>query len=92
MSEFIKVSPVEVMPGVHEFEECLCGNRPDMDGFYPCLGNGTVVEPVVAGSWDDEGRYLYACASCGRIIGPKGEVVGQVKDLDTMWRQIAEES
>lgn len=43
---------------------CACGNRPDVDGFYPCLDDGTVVSPTVSGPW--QGR-LYVCASCGRI-------------------------
>ena len=44
---------------------CLCGNYPAGDGFYPCLADGTEVEPVSEGPW--EGR-LYCCAQCGRII------------------------
>jgi len=44
---------------------CLCGNTPDMDGFHPCLPDGTEVEPLAGGPCD--GR-LYWCARCDRII------------------------
>ncbi len=43
---------------------CLCGNTPDADGFYPCLPDGTQVEPDADGPWDG----LHWCAQCGRII------------------------
>lgn len=42
-----------------------CNNTPDMDGFYPCIYDGSEVEPYVEGAW--KGR-LYVCARCGRII------------------------
>lgn len=43
---------------------CLCGNWPDLDGFFPSLTNGAPVEPVWRGPW--KGR-LYVCPRCGRI-------------------------
>jgi hypothetical protein len=53
--------------------ECLCGNAPDTDGFYPCLPDGRTVEPV-EGVWV---QPLYVCARCYRIIEqPTGLVVG----------------
>jgi hypothetical protein len=51
---------------------CICGNRPDFDGFYPCDREGNEMEPVEG--WED----LYVCARCGRIIKQNSlEVVGQ---------------
>jgi len=51
---------------------CICGNRPDTDGFYPCDRKGNEMEPVQG--WED----LYVCARCGRIIKQESlEVVGQ---------------
>lgn len=42
---------------------CLCGNRPDMAGFYSCQPDGSEVEPDE--KWD--GIHYY-CALCQRII------------------------
>jgi hypothetical protein len=51
---------------------CICGNRPDFDGFYPCDHDGNEMEPVAG--WED----LYVCARCGRIIKQDSlAVVGQ---------------
>lgn len=51
---------------------CMCGNRPDADGFYPCDKKGNEIEP--GEGWED----LYVCASCGRIIHQNTlEVVGR---------------
>jgi hypothetical protein len=44
---------------------CLCGNTPDMDGFCPCVADGTIVSPRLGSPWEGA---LYACAKCGRII------------------------
>ena len=53
---------------------CICRNRPDADGFYPCNFEGGEVEPTEA-EWKSG---LYVCAACGRIINPDTlEVVGQ---------------
>lgn len=41
---------------------CVCGNRPELDGFYPCDMDGKEQEPDF--SW--EGFYL--CAACGLVI------------------------
>lgn len=51
---------------------CICGTRPDFDGFYPCDRDGNEMKTV-------EGREdLYVCARCGRIIKQDFlEVVGQ---------------
>jgi len=43
---------------------CVCGNRPDSDGFYTCDQDGNEMEPVLNSNWTN----LYVCASCGRII------------------------
>ena len=43
---------------------CVCGNRPDSDGFYTCDQAGNEVEPTQ----DSNGTNLYVCARCGRII------------------------
>jgi hypothetical protein len=51
---------------------CICGNRPDFDGFYACDRDGNEMEPVEG--WED----IYVCARCGRIIKQDSlEVVGQ---------------
>jgi len=51
---------------------CLCGNRPDYDGFFPCDKDGNEMEPVKG--WGN----LYACGRCGRIINQFTlEVVGR---------------
>ena len=53
---------------------CLCGNRPDSDGFYTCDEKGNEVEPV-EGEWDEP---LYVCNGCGRIVHQETlEVVGR---------------
>ena len=44
---------------------CLCGNQPNYDGFYPCLENGQVVEPILGGIWNES---YYYCERCHRII------------------------
>lgn len=49
--------------GNTEAWECVCGNTPVSDGFFPCNDNGDEVEPV-EGQWED----LYVCAKCGRIL------------------------
>lgn len=41
---------------------CICGNKPDADGFYPCDKKGDEMEP--AAGWEN----LYVCGGCGRII------------------------
>lgn len=43
---------------------CKCGNEPHLDGFFPCLPNGEVVEPVVGGQWDG---FTYLCTRCQSI-------------------------
>jgi hypothetical protein len=51
---------------------CVCGNRPDSHGFYPCDKDGNEMEPTK--EWPD----LYVCDSCGRIIIQETlEVVGR---------------
>jgi hypothetical protein len=45
--------------------ECACGNVPEADGFWPCLPDGTEVEPIVGGPWDER---LVVCRACGRIL------------------------
>jgi len=48
--------------GNEEAWVCLCGNRPDSDGFFPCDSDGNEMEPV------QEWENLYVCGRCGRII------------------------
>lgn len=48
--------------GNNEAWICLCNNRIDSDGFFPCDKNGN--EMVPAEGWEG----LYGCARCGRII------------------------
>jgi hypothetical protein len=51
---------------------CTCGNTPDSDGFFPCLVDGTEVDPI-PDQWPDN---LYVCATCRRIYRtePRKEV------------------
>jgi len=48
---------------------CVCGNRPDADGFFPCDPSGERVEPT-PGAWPSPfwPRPFYICDRCGRII------------------------
>ena|SRR5882724_1494643 len=56
---------------------CICRNRPDSHGFYPCNANGDEVEPTP----EDWTTGLYVCAQCGRIIHMDTlEVMGQNRD------------
>lgn len=52
--------------GYHDQDDltCRCGNRPYLDGFYPCLDDGTEVEPDADGPWDGAS---YRCARCGQV-------------------------
>jgi hypothetical protein len=43
---------------------CVCGNKPDFDGFYPCDYRGKEIEPVKTSGWNG----LYLCHRCRRII------------------------
>jgi hypothetical protein len=49
-------------PGNNEAWVCLCRNRPESDGFFPCNKEGNEMEPVEG--WGN----LYVCARCRRII------------------------
>lgn len=54
---------------------CLCGNRPDADGFYPCDNEGKEMEPIA--EWEE----LYVCGKCRRIIHLETlEVVGRASE------------
>lgn len=44
---------------------CLCGNRPDLEGFYPCTDAGVQCEPTAWAGWLNN---LYECDRCHRII------------------------
>lgn len=48
---------------------CLCGNRPDTDGFVPCLPNGEEIEPTVGSAWDGH----YRCERCHLVYGQGAE-------------------
>ena len=62
---------------------CLCGNNPAYDGLYPCLPDGTPVEPLADGPWDEK---LYVCAKCGRIVNQDTlEVTGQRDPATINW-------
>ena len=53
---------------------CVCGNRPDSDGFDTCDDKGSEMEPRIGSNWDG----LYVCRRCGRIIRQDTlEVIGQ---------------
>lgn len=57
---------------------CLCGNEPYLDGFQPCLEDGTETEPDEASYW----RGLYVCERCARIIDTTdgGSVIGTASE------------
>lgn len=57
---------------------CLCGNEPHMDGFEPCLEDGTETEPDIQSVW----RGLYVCVRCARIINIQdgGSVIGTASE------------
>lgn len=48
---------------IHDHLTCECGNRGDLEGFYPCNAAGEYVEPT-AELWPDP---LYRCDKCGRL-------------------------
>ena len=51
---------------------CVCGNKPQLEGFRPCDADGAEVEPVAG--WEG----LYVCDRCGRIIqGETRKIVGR---------------
>lgn len=54
--------------------ECICGNRPWLDGFWPFdLKREEAVEPSLGDAWDEVHSL---CASCGRVVhGETLEVV-----------------
>jgi hypothetical protein len=61
---------------VADWTVCLCGNEPHIEGFYPCLPTGEVVEPDH--QWV---QTLYYCERCHRIIDMiTGTVSGQADD------------
>jgi len=61
---------------------CICGNFVGGSGFYPCLADGTYVEPLADGPWDGK---LVRCDQCGRIMdqstwdGSSVAVVGRIE-------------
>jgi len=58
---------------------CLCSNRPDSDGFFPCDKDGNEMEPVEG--WED----LYVCGRCGRIID---QLTLEVLDQDSNFKRL----
>lgn len=48
---------------------CLCGNRAELDGFFPCKEDGTRTEPVEG--WSGH----YKCDNCKLIVDSEGKVV-----------------
>lgn len=55
---------------------CPCGNYVGQPGFYPCLEDGTEVEPTIDGPWEG---VLYLCPECGRVIDQyTREIIKQV--------------
>lgn len=51
-------------PHCHDAWRCPCGNRPDLEGFFPCTDAGLYCEPTIWGGW----TVHYRCDRCGRII------------------------
>lgn len=56
--------PLNLKETSYDWFVCQCGNEPYLDGFFPCLTDGTPVEPVIDGNWDG---VLYVCAKCYAI-------------------------
>lgn len=56
--------PLNLKETTADWLVCKCGNEPHKDGFYTCLVNGEIVEPVLDGPWDGT---LYLCAKCDAI-------------------------
>lgn len=53
---------------------CICNNKPDDYGFFPCDKDGNEMEPLKGSDWQN----LYVCLNCGRIIKQSTlEVVGR---------------
>lgn len=61
--------------------ECICGNRPDLDGFYP-YHDGHEVEPTEGGPWDG---VRFVCAQCCRVIDQNTLDVVEHPD-EVQWR------
>lgn len=61
---------------------CVCGNTAWAgEGFWPCLADGTIVEPVVDGPWDQK---LVKCQRCDRIMDQStwdGSTVAVVQEV-----------
>ncbi len=67
---------------------CMCGNRPDLEGFYPCDESGMLEEPTQE-TWTSG---LYRCERCGRVIQQEtrtivGVLEGHVLDRETLQGQ-----
>ena len=59
------------MEFVTEDWECLCGNTPMQDGFFPCNTQGELVEPTP----EEWVTNYYVCDRCGRIIEQRSRAV-----------------
>jgi hypothetical protein len=65
--EFIACDPLDGEAWI-----CICGNRQDSEGFFPCDKEGNEMAPTLV--WRD----LYVCDRCGRIIDQHSlEVMGR---------------
>ena len=63
-------------PAVGDAWICLCGNRPDLQGFFPCDAKGRA-EP------EPDEWILFVCDRCGRIIDAETlEVVGLASERE----------
>ena len=53
---------------------CVCGNKGDDHGFFPCNDAGDEVSPTIESGWSN----LYVCGNCGRIVRQDTlEIVGR---------------
>lgn len=68
-----------------DWPHCICNNSPDLDGFVPCLADGTPVEPAVDGPWDGK---LYVCVRCGRVYNQETLVVSVHADPDEVYLKL----
>lgn len=78
--------PLNLKQTTYDWFVCSCGNEPHLHGFYPCLTNGTPVEPVLDGAWDG---VLYVCAKCYAIYDQ--DTFDQVGEANPIARQLLDE-
>jgi hypothetical protein len=73
LMEHITFEKDEYLGDIKDAWVCICGNKPDYQGFFPCDADGNEMVPDVQSDW----AGLYVCGRCGRIIKQETlEVIG----------------